>query len=126
MNGDPINFSNLYSTPNPTLLTAGRYSGRLSKSGVIEQYSNMDDDDRALFLSYKTEAAKRLIGKKRKEATATDIRQFAKQFKDAKAAEWKSWLDNEVFDLVDMRKLGKIKNYVTGRWVLTIKRDKDG
>ena len=49
-----------------------------------------------------------------------------KQFDEAKQAEYQSWLDNEVFELVDMRKLGKIKNYVTGRWVLTIKRDKDG
>ena len=27
--------------------------------------------------------------------------------------------------LVDMRKL-KVKNYITGRWVLTVKRDKNG
>ena len=33
-------------------------------------------------------------------------------------AEYQSWLDNEVFELVDMRKLGKIKNYVTGRGFL--------
>ena len=37
----------------------------------------------------------------------------------------KSWIDNEVFDLVDLRKV-KPKNYVTGRWVLTIKTDKAG
>ena len=30
-----------------------------------------------------------------------------------------------VYDLVDVRKQ-KCKNFVTGRWVLTIKRDKDG
>ena len=32
----------------------------------------------------------------------------------------------KLFELVDARKLGNIKNYVTGRWVLTFKRDKDG
>ena len=37
----------------------------------------------------------------------------------------KSWLDNEVFDLVDTRKI-QVRNWVTGRWVLTLKRDKDG
>ena len=36
-----------------------------------------------------------------------------------------AWIDNEVFDLVDLRKF-KPKNYVTGRWVLTIKTDTQG
>ena len=44
---------------------------------------------------------------------------------EAKHLEWKSWIDNEVFDLVDLRKV-KPKNYVTGRGVLTIKTDKQG
>ena len=66
-----------------------------------------------------------LVGKKRKEATQQEKRQFAKQFLEAKQAECKSWFDNDVFELVDMRKL-KIRNYVAGRWVLTIKKDKDG
>ena len=42
-----------------------------------------------------------------------------------KHLEWKSWIDSEVFDLVDLRKFNP-KNYVTGRWVLTIKTDKQG
>ena len=33
--------------------------------------------------------------------------------------------DNDVFDLVDIRQF-KPKNFVTGRWVLTVKRDRDG
>ena len=66
-----------------------------------------------------------LVGKKRKEATQQEKRQFSKQFLEAKQAECKSWFDNDVFELVDMRKL-KIRNYVAGRWVLTIKKDKDG
>ena len=61
----------------------------------------------------------------RKEASAQEVRGYYKQFARAKHLEWKSWIDNEVFDLVDMRKF-KPKNYVTGRWVLTIKTDKQG
>ena len=38
---------------------------------------------------------------------------------------WSSWLENDVYEMIDMRKT-KVKNYVTGRWVLTVKRDKDG
>ena len=61
----------------------------------------------------------------RKEATATDLRMFLKQFKEAKGAEIISWKDNEVYDLVDLRKV-KCHNWVTGRWVLTVKRHLDG
>ena len=66
-----------------------------------------------------------LVGKKRKEATPQEKRQFAKQFLEAKQAECKPWFDNDVFELVDMRKL-RVGNFVAGRWVLTIKIDKDG
>ena len=61
----------------------------------------------------------------RKEASAQEVRGYYKQFAEAKHIEWKSWIDNGVFDLVDLRKF-KPKNYVTGRWVLTIKTDKQG
>ena len=46
-------------------------------------------------------------------------------FIEAKSAEIKSWFDNDVFDLVDIRKF-KPRNFVTGRWVLTVKQDRDG
>ena len=92
----------------------------------------MTDDDRALLVLYsskqeslKSSSTSALIGKKRKEATATEIRAYQKQFLEAKHLECKSWLDNEVFDLVDTRKI-QVRNWVTGRWVLTLKRDKDG
>ena len=91
----------------------------------------MTDDDRALLVLYsskqeslKASSTSALIGKKRKEATATEIRAYQKQFLEAKQLECKSWLD-EVFDLVDTRKI-QVRNWVTGRWVLTLKRDKDG
>ena len=57
----------------------------------------------------------------RKEASAQEVRGNYKQFAEAKHLEWKSWIENEVFDLVDLRKF-KPKNYVTSRWVLTIKK----
>ena len=37
----------------------------------------------------------------------------------------KSWHDNEVYETVDVRTFTP-KNYVTGRWVLTVKRDGNG
>ena len=40
--------------------------------------------------------------------------------------ESKSWQEEiHVYEIIDMRK-HPCKNYVTGRWVLTIKRDKEG
>ena len=61
----------------------------------------------------------------RKEASAQEVRGYYKQFVEAKHVEYKSWVDNEVFDLVDLRKV-KPRNFVTGRWVLTIKTEKQG
>ena len=63
--------------------------------------------------------------KSRKEATTTDLRQYQKEFIEAKTTEHQSWIDNDVFDLVDMRR-NHVRNYVTGRWVLTVKYDKEG
>ena len=58
----------------------------------------------------------------RTEAPAKEVRRYHNQFAEAKHLEWKSWIDNEVFDVVDMRKF-KPKNCVIGRWVVTIKTD---
>ena len=57
----------------------------------------------------------------RKEASAQEVRGYYKQFAEAKHLDNISWVDNEVLDLIDMRK-NKPRNYVTGRWVLTIKK----
>ena len=45
----------------------------------------------------------------RKEASAQEVRGYYKQFAEAKHLDYKSWVDNEVFDLVDLRKV-KPKN----------------
>ena len=61
----------------------------------------------------------------RKEASAKEVRGYYKQFAEAKHLEYRSWVDNEVFDLAYPAKV-KPRNYVTGRWVLTMKTEKQG
>ena len=71
-------------------------------------------------------APRRKVNAARREASTAEKRQYAQQFGIAKTDEWNSWeKDNDVLELVDMRKMD-CKNYITGRWVLTIKRDKAG
>ena len=53
------------------------------------------------------------------------LQKFAKQIKQAKLEEFRSFLDFTAMKFRDRRK-HKIENFVTGRWVLTIKTDKDG
>ena len=65
----------------------------------------------------------KMRSRSRKEASAQEVRGYYKQFAEAKHLEYKSWVDSEVFDLIDMRK-AKPRNYVTRRWVLTITTDK--
>ena len=103
-----------------------RENFRRNFSDIKEVYSGITEEDKAYLTLYQSEDKfAHLVGKKRKEATQQERRQLAKQFLEAKQAEVKSWFDNDVFELVDMRKL-KIRNFVTGRWVLTVKKDKDG
>jgi len=68
-------------------------------------------------------------GKKQPKAesviTQEVLRKYAKEIKQAKLEEFRSFLDFTAMTLRDKRR-HKIDNYVTGRWVLTIKVDKDG
>ena len=68
---------------------------------------------------------KQMKNRARKEVTKVELRQFRQQFQEAKQNEDKSWVDNDVCDLTDLRK-HPARNFVKGRWVLTVKRDKDG
>ena len=96
------------------------------RGGLTAEYSNITEEDKAfLTLWQSSEKHARLVGNKRKEASQQEQRELVKQFLDAKKAECQSWLDNDVYDLVDMRKM-QVKDFVSGRWVLTVKRDKDG
>ena len=53
------------------------------------------------------------------------LRKYAKEIKQAKLEEFRSFLDFTAMTFRDKRR-HKIDNYVTGRWVLTSKVDKDG
>ena len=94
---------------------------------IFQEVYSGAEEDRAFSTVYQSKEDKfsYLVSKKRAEATQQEKRQFAKQFLEAKQAECKSRFDNDVFELVDMHKL-KIRNFVAGRWVLTIKKNKDG
>ena len=52
------------------------------------------------------------------------LRKYTKEIKQAKLEEFRSFLDFTAMTFRDKRRR-KIDNYVTGRWVLTIKVDKD-
>ena len=68
-------------------------------------------------------------GKKQPKAesviTQEVLKKYAKEIKQAKLEEFRSFLDFTAMTFRDKRR-HKIDNYVTGRWVLTIKVDKDG
>ena len=53
-------------------------------------------------------------------------RRYAKEIRAAKLDEFKSYLDNGALRLADKRKLSRDVNFLTGRWVLTVKVDKNG
>ena len=58
-----------------------------------------------------------------KAGTVTPAMQqkYAKEIRAAKLEEFKSYLDNDAARLTDRRKLGRDVNFLTGRWVLTVK-----
>ena len=53
-------------------------------------------------------------------------RRYAKEIRLAKLDEFKSYLDNGALRLADRRKLARDVNFLTSRWVLTVKVDKNG
>ena len=103
-----------------------------SSSTRIEPPNGVDNQTRDMLercMAYNCGKAAGTRAKKkscaRKEASAQEVRGYYKPFAEAKRLEWKSWIDNGVFDFVDMRKF-KPKSYVTRCWVLTINTDKQG
>ena len=69
--------------------------------------------------------ANREVSWSRMEASVKAVSGYYKPFAEAKYLEYKSWVDNEVFDLVDLRQV-KPRIYATGRWVLAINTDEQG
>ena len=104
-----------------------RHQKKRAYGDLSAEYSGITEEDRAFLTLWQTsdEEHAHLVGKKRKDASQQEQRELVKQFLEAKKAECQSWLDNDVYDLVDTRRL-QVKNFVSGRWVLTVKRDKDG
>ena len=95
-------------------------------SDVTDFYDKMIPDDSALMtLCQSLDKSSFLVGRKRKEATQQEKRELAKQFLEAKKAKCQSWFDNDVFEIADLRKI-RVRNFVKGRWVLIVKKDKDG
>ena len=125
-------------TPTPSVFQTYFAKGRSTERPDIHpDMQGINEEDKA-YLSLCFDARGKLKSgasstttarmKKRKEANSDDKRNFKNQFLDAKKAEIKSWIDNDVYELVDIRRLTheQRKNFVSGRWVLTIKRDMDG
>ena len=118
--GNPVLVGSVQGTPKPPNRCGFSRKKHTDKNHVDRLCKNMTDDDRALLVMYsskqeslKASSTSALIGKKRKEATATETKADQKQFLEAKHLECKSWLDNEVFDLVDTRKI-RVRHWVTG------------
>ena len=94
----------------------------------IEELTDFSDDDLAVMhLCFKAAGGQQKLStdtgspykkgakiKKRKEASTSDMRHYAKEFKEAKDKEYKSWEDNEVFDLVDFRTLTPLCHWTLG------------
>ena len=123
--GNPVLLGCVKGTFSPSPRCGFSHQKHTDQNHVDQLCKNMTDDDRALLVLYSSKQESLKASSKRKEATATEIRAYQKQFLEAKQLECKSWLDNEVFDLVDTRKI-QVRNWVTGRWVLALKRDKGG
>ena len=104
----------------------GQNNVRKNYSDITEFYEHLTPEDSAYMTLYQSlDKSSLLVGKKRKEATQQEKRDLAKQFLEAKKAECQSWFDNDVLEIVDLRKV-RVRNFVKGRWVLTVKKDKDG
>ena len=138
--GNPVRLGRVTGTFSPSPRCGFSHQKYTDQNHVDQLCKNMTDDDRALLVLYsskqeslKASSTSALIGKKRKEAHWQEAegsyshgnKSLSEQFLEAKQLECISWLDNEVFDLVDTRKI-QVRNWVTGRWVLTLRRDNDG
>ena len=121
------------------LVTMPRVKRSLLLDEVINEYSNIqvsipsevNSQTRDMFELCMATCGKaagsraKMRSRARKEASAQEVRGYYKQFVGAEHLEWKSWIDNEVFDRSDLRDV-KPKNHVTSRWVLTIKTNTQG
>ena len=126
IDNSPVDVSSSNSYETSTWTYCGQNNVRKKDSDIAEFYEHLTPEDSTYMTLYQSlDKSSLLVGKKRKEATQQEKRELAKQFLEAKKAECQSWFDNDVFEIVDLRKI-RVRNFVKGRWVLTVKKDKDG
>ena len=92
---------------------------RLPESFEVPSFVPLDGDG---FASWLTKQDKINAG----TITPEMQRKYAKEIRAAKLEEFKSYLDNDAIRLTDRRQLSRDVNFLTGRWVLTVKVDKNG
>ena len=88
-------------------------------------FNSYDPKGFSQFCQYLAKTMAKKTPKAESVITPEVLRKYAKEIKQAKLEEFRSFLDFTATKYRDRRK-HKIDNYVTGRWVLTIKIDKDG
>eukprot|EP00439_Symbiodinium_sp_Y106_P029510 s5219_g3.t1 len=92
---------------------------RLPESFEVPSFVPLDGDG---FASWLTKQDKIKAG----TITQEMQRKYAKEIRAAKLEEFKSYLDNDAIRLTDRRRLNRDVNFLTGRWVLPVKVDKNG
>ena len=102
----------------------GDYFVNLGHNSAAPDFKSYDIHGFRQFCQYLAKNGKK-TPKAESVITPQVLQKYAKQIKQAKLEEFRSFLDFTAMKFRDRRK-HKIENFVTGRWVLTIKTDKDG
>ena len=102
----------------------GDYFVNLGHNSAAPDFKSYDINGFRQFCQYLAKNGKK-TPKAESVITPQVLQKYAKQIKQAKLEEFRSFLDFTAMKFRDRRK-HKIENFVTGRWVLTIKTDKDG
>ena len=102
----------------------GDYFVNLGHNSVAPDFKSYDINGFRQFCQYLAKNGKK-TPKAESVITPQVLQKYAKQIKQAKLEEFRSFLDFTAMKFRDRRR-HKIENFVTGRWVLTIKTDKDG
>ena len=102
----------------------GDYFVNLGHNSAAPDFKSYDINGYRQFCQYLAKNGKK-TPKAESVITPQVLQKYAKQIKQAKLEEFRSFLDFTAMKFRDRRK-HKIENFVTGRWVLTIKTDKDG
>ena len=102
----------------------GDYFVILGHNSAAPDFKSYDINGFRQFCQYLAKNGKK-TPKAESVITPQVLQKYAKQIKQAKLEEFRSFLDFTAMKFRDRRK-HKIENFVTGRWVLTIKTDKDG